>query len=147
MPQADKRLWMIVLALAAVVVLFAPDSLAADHRLVVKMDEPFEINGTLFPPGVLSIRHQGNYSPVTSLNEIRVDGHFWGVVEGRRAVDNAAAPNDSLIFRRGQTGTLVLHSVALVGESPHRLHLASSQSAGLANARRGSPIPVPKGRP
>ena len=67
MPQVDKRLWMIVFALAALVVLFAPDSHAADHRLVVTMSEPFKVSGTPFPPGELSVRHQGNYSPVTSL--------------------------------------------------------------------------------
>ena len=138
MPKVEKHLWMIVLALAALVVLLAPDSQAADRRLVAQMDEPFEIDGKLYPPGELSVRHQGGYTPVTSLNEIRVDGQILGVVVGRRAAAIAAAPNDSLIFHRAQDGHLVLHSVALVGESPHELHQASSQADEAATTSEQS---------
>jgi len=148
MPRVEPRLWMIVLALAAVVVLSAPDSHADSHRLVVRMTEPFEVNGTLYPPGMLSVRHLGNYSPVTSLNEIRIDGQILGVVEGRRAVANVAAPNDSLIFRRDRTGRLALHSIALAGEAPHELHLAAVQPAGAKSAaRQKAAISVAEVRP
>ena len=130
MYRGEKHLWMIVLALAALVVLLAPDSQAADRKLVVQMDEPYEVSGTLYPPSELSVRRLGHHTPVTSLNEIRVDGQILGVVVGRRAEANAAAPDDSLIFRRALSGHLVLHSIALVGELPHELNQASLQSDG-----------------
>ena len=112
MPRFTKHLWMIVLALTA---------------LVVQMDEPFEINGTLFPPGELSVRPLRDYNPVTSLNEIMVDGTIVGIVMGQRAPSLAAAPDDSLVFRRSERGHLELHSIALQGESPHELLPATQQ--------------------
>ena len=127
MPRFTKQLWMIVLALTALVVIFAPASQAADCRLIVQMDEPFEINGTLFPPGELSVRRLGDYNPVTSLNEIRVGGKTIGIVMGQHAPSPAAAHSDSLIFHRSTRGHLELHSIALQGESPHRLKLATLQ--------------------
>ena len=129
MLRFNKQLWMIVLALTALVVLFAPTSQAASLRLVVQMDEPFEISGTLFPPGELSVRQLGDYNPVQSLNEIRVDGKIVGVVVGQRASSQAAVPRDSLIFRRSSRGHLELHSLALQGEPPHELQTAALQPA------------------
>jgi len=125
MPRFTKHLWMIVLALTALVVFLAPSSQAASPRLVVQMDEQFEINGKLFPPGELSIRPLGDYNPVTSLNEIRVDGKIVGVVMGQREPSRATVRDDSLIFRRSTRGHLELHSIALQGESPQTLSLAT----------------------
>jgi len=125
MPRFTKHLWMIVLALTALVVFLAPSSQAASPRLVVQMDESFEINGTLFPPGELSIRPLRDYNPVTTLHEIRVDGKIVGIVMGQRAPSLAAVPDDSLIFRRSTRGYLELHSIALKGESPQRLVLTT----------------------
>ena len=42
-----KHLWMIVLALTALVVLMAPATQAASPLRAVQMDEPFEINGQI----------------------------------------------------------------------------------------------------
>jgi hypothetical protein len=129
MPRFTKHLWMIVLALTALVVLLAPSAQAAGCRLVVQMDEPFEINGTLYPPGELSVRHLRDYNPVTSLNAIEVDGEFIGVVLGQRASSHAVVPADLLVFHRSADGHLRLHSRALQGESPHQLDLAALQPA------------------
>ena len=134
MPRFTKHLWMIVLALTALVVLFAPASQAAGPRLTVQMDEPFEINGTLFPPGELSVRPLGDYNPVTSLNEIRVDGKLFGIVMGQRAKSHAAVPDDALVFRRSDRGHLELHSIALKGESPHELLPATQQPTDMRAA-------------
>ena len=139
MLRFTKHLWMIVLALTALVVLLAPATQAASPRLVVQMDESFEINGTLFPPGELSVRPLRDYNPVTSLNEIRVDGKFVGIVMGRRATSRATVPDDSLVFRRSDRGHLELHAIALQGESPHELLPATKQPTDARAASLQSP--------
>jgi len=147
MTRFTKHLWMIVLALTALVVLLAPDSQAASPRLVVQMDEAFEINGTLYPPGELSVRPLGDYNPVTSLNEIRVDGKFIGVVMAQREPSSAIVADDSLVFRRSSRGHLELHSIALQGESPQQLQLTTLQSSETrAASLRATKVP-PKRAP
>jgi len=139
MPRFTKHLWMIVLALTALVVFLAPATQAAGPRLVVQMEESFEIDGKLYPPGKLSVRPLGDYNPVTSLNEIRVDGKLVGIVRGQLAPSHAAVSDDSLVFRRSDRGHLELHAIALQGESPYELQPATKQPTDARAASLQSP--------
>ena len=126
MPQPKKQFWMIVFALALLVVVFAPSAEAGGHKLVVTMDEPFEVNGQLYPGGKLSVRHVGSYSPVATFNEIRIDGRSLGVVVAQQTKDTRISADDALIFNRGGHGHLVLHAVALRGEPTRELQVKAA---------------------
>ena len=150
MPRVRKTLWMMVLALAGLVVLFAPEARAAGRRLVAQIEEPFVVNGQLFPPGELSVRELGEYSPVAKLDEVQVDGRTLGYVVAHELSDDRAADTDALIFARNQDGQLVLQSVAVAGEPTRKLQAlatySSSSSTGAleASATAGNGARAPR---
>ena len=69
---------LIVLTLTALAVAFAPATEAAELRMKVRIDEPFEINGQLYEPAVLTLRHMGRYNPTTTINEVWVGNQCLG---------------------------------------------------------------------
>lgn len=117
-----KELWLTVLALAAVAGLLAPDALANGRRLVVQMDEPFEVSGQLYAAGELSICEVQAFNPIATLNEVRVDGQSLGILLARSEDTTRVARNDEVIFLRNADGHLVLTSVGLAGEPVRRLY-------------------------
>jgi hypothetical protein len=130
-----KELWLLVLTLAVLAGLFAPPVPAAGHRLVVQMDEPFEVNGQLFKAGQLTLREIREYSPVATLHEIRVDGRSPGVVLARDQATRGIATRDEVIFDRSERGHLVLASVALQGHPVRRLYrLGEGEDSGTWQA-------------
>jgi hypothetical protein len=110
--KAKKELWMIVLALATLIVCFAPATMAGE-RVGVTVSEPFEVNGEVYPAGALSIREVGTFSPVATINEVVVDGRSLGVLIAHEGEGAATASRDELIFTRANDGHLVLVGVAL----------------------------------
>ena len=130
-----KELWLLVLTLAVLAGLFAPPVPAAGHRLVVRIDEPFEVNGQLFKAGQLTLREIREYSPVATLHEIRVDGRSLGVVLARDQATRGNATRDEVIFDRSERGHLVLTSVALQGHPVRRLYrLGEGEDSGTWQA-------------
>jgi hypothetical protein len=111
-----NRLALIVAALAVLAALLAPAVEAGEYRLTAHIDEPFEINGTMYPAGSLSIRQLGDYTPTSTLNEIWVGDQCLGMV---LAADNSAPGeelSDSLFFERATLGHLVLTGFAYRGQ-------------------------------
>ena len=131
MLKFPKTLWLMVVALAVLAGLLAPPVAAASPRLVVHVNEPFEVNGHVYQPGKLSLQQVREYSPIATLNEIRVDGHSLGVVLARDQAGTAPAVRDELIFERNENGLLALASIALKGEPVRRLYtLGAGANAG-----------------
>jgi hypothetical protein len=130
-----KELWLLVLTLAVLAGLFAPPVPAGGHRLVARVDEPFEVNGQLFQAGTLTLRELREYSPVATLHEIRVDGRSLGFVLARDQANRSIATRDELIFDRSERGHLVLASVALAGHPVRRLYrLGDGEHSGTWQA-------------
>lgn len=130
-----KELWLLVLTLAVLAGLFAPPVPAAGQRLVVQIDEPFEVNGRLFESGQLTLRELREYSPVATLHEIRVDGRSLGFVLARDQATRGIATRDEVIFDRSERGHLVLASVALQGHPVRRLfRLGEGEDSGTWQA-------------
>ncbi len=116
-----KELWLTVLALALLAGLLAPDALAEGRRLVVQMEEPFEVSGQLYAAGELSLCEVRAFSPVATLHQVRVDGQSLGILMARDDGRLALAQRDEVIFERSGAGHLVLTSVSLTGEPVRRL--------------------------
>ena len=74
------KLGAIVVALAALVAMLAPVAVGANHRLVAQVEQPFEVNGQLYPAGELSVRQVHRVSPTSTLNEIRVGQERLGML-------------------------------------------------------------------
>ncbi len=116
-----KELWLTVLALALLAGLLAPDAFAEGRRLVVQMEESFEVSGQLYAGGELSLREVRSFSPIASLHEVRVNGRSLGILMARDDGRVLPAQRDAIIFERSRDGHLVLASVALTGEPVRRL--------------------------
>jgi hypothetical protein len=121
MKQHPVKLWLVVIALSVLAAVLAPPVSAAGRQLVVRVSEPFEVNGQLHPAGRLSLREVSEFSPVATLNEVRLDGRSLGVVFARVDADRTRAPRDEVIFERSERGHLVLASMALRGQPLRRL--------------------------
>ena len=120
MVRVTKKLWMIVLALAALAAVLSPATEAAGKRLVVDMEQPFEVLGQRYESGQLELREVRTYSPVATLNEIRVNGRSVGIFFGLEG-STVEATRDELIFARSSDGVLVLESVAFSGERTRQI--------------------------
>jgi len=130
-----KDLWLLVLTLAVLAGLFAPPVPAAGPRLVVQVDEPFEVDGQLFKAGQLTLRQLREYSPVATLHEVRVDGRSLGFVLARDQADRGLATRDEVIFERSERGHLTLAAVALQGHPVRRLYrLGEGEHSGTWQA-------------
>lgn len=133
--RLHKGLWLLVLTLAVLAGVFAPPVQAAGPRWVARVDEPFEVGGQVFPPGELSLREVNTYSPVATLNEVRVDGRSLGFVLARCEKSAPLATRNELIFQRSEQGHLVLAFVALRGQEVRQVYyLGEGENAGTWQA-------------
>jgi len=114
-------LWLVVLALVLLVGFLAPPVPASERVLTAHIEEPFEYDGQLFPSGKLTVRQLSEFNPVSTLNEIRVEGRSLGVVLARAEDHGHMASRNEMIFERNTRGRLVLVSVALEGEPVRKL--------------------------
>jgi hypothetical protein len=130
MNHSRKNLCIVVIALAAIVALAAPNSQASGQRLVAQLHEPFIVNGEVHPAGTLAVRDLGRYSPVVTLNQIEVDGLPVGYVMAETTT-SAPASADELVFVRDSMGYLVLHAFAWSGEAPRELRPVPMTAAPL----------------
>ena len=134
MSYVRRQLPMLLAALALVVML-AP-SIEAGDRVVFRVDESFEVNGQMFPSGRVVLRAITSYTPVTTLNEIRVGRDSFGLLPAREVANVPMATTDELIFRRAADGHLVLEALAVRGEPIRRFTDARTDSATLASYLR-----------
>jgi len=112
-----KGLAMIVVALAFLVTIFAPSGVADDRRLVADVDEPFEVNGELYPAGMISVKKVRDYNPSSSLSEIWVGRTCLGLFQASRVPDDSTSSHDTLNFERTSEGHLALVGFATNAQS------------------------------
>ena len=133
--KMNKATWLLVVALAVVAGLLAPAVHAAGPRLVVQVDESFQVNCDIYQPGELSLRAVRKFSPVATLNEIRVDGKSLGLMLAMEPASATVATQNEVTFERSSSGLLVLASVAVEGEPVRRLErLDCSNGTGRLQA-------------
>lgn len=125
-----NRLALIVATLAALVALTAPVAEAGGSRLTANIKEPFEINGTLYPAGSLSVKQIGDYTPTSSFNEIWVGDECLGLVLAANTPALAEEDGDSLFFQRAPLGHLVLTGFAFHGQRAQDLSQIRAGSSG-----------------
>jgi len=104
-----------VLLLAFTIV--APGVDAATHRIRAQIDEPFEINGRLFPAGEISVQQVSVYNPTLSLSKVCVEGECLGLMPARISPAEAVNDDHALFFERDADGHLVLVGYAYRGGS------------------------------
>ena len=110
------RLGLVVVALAALAAVLAPSAAGGDHRLVAQVEEPFAVNGQIYPPGEIAIRHVGQYSPTATLNMIWVDGELLGLFLAELLPEEPEPIDHSFHFARDAESRLVLSGFAPSGE-------------------------------
>lgn len=95
--------------------------LADGSRLQVKVDEPFEIGGIVYPAGRLTVKTLRDYTPSTTLNELWVGNTCLGMFVTRISGEESSDPTDeSIVFTRDYRGRLVLVGYAFVGSRDDR---------------------------
>ena len=103
-------LGMLAVAVAAG---FSGDVAAADLRLTVTVDEPFVVDGNLYPAGTLSLRPVRAFTPTTMLNEVWVGNRCLGLLSASRTDDPIReASRNAVLFVRDADGRLVLRGFA-----------------------------------
>jgi len=125
-----NRLALIVATLAALAALCAPVAEAGGSRLSANIKEPFEINGTLYPAGSLSVRQIGDFTPTSTFNEIWVGGECLGMVIAADASASGQEGTDSLFFQRAPLGHLVFTGFAFHGQRAQDLNQIRAGSSG-----------------
>jgi hypothetical protein len=137
------KLGVLVIALAALVAVLAPAAVGADHRLVVRVDQPFEVNGQLYPAGELSVRQIHRVSPTSTLNEICVGTERLGLLLAEERSGQSVDSGNSFNFERTPRGHLVLVGFNYRGERPRQLLNFSVVASGgrwsLPASRAASP--------
>jgi len=96
-------------ALLAWLSAWAAPAAAIGPNLEIQVDEPFEVNGEMYPAGTLQVRSLGDFSPTQNINELWLDDHCLGYLLARRGVAESAEKfTDSMFFTRSPEGHLVL---------------------------------------
>jgi hypothetical protein len=118
-----------VLVAGAMLCLLTPATDAADHRVVARLDEPFEVNGQLYPSGRLAVRRLVSYTPSSTLAEVWVDDRCVGMLLAAASRDGEGTGN-SLIFRRDGEGNLVLIGYSYRGRTQQEFYRFRVESRG-----------------
>jgi len=103
-----KGLALVIVGLVVLVTLFAPSRAADERRVVVSVQEPFEINGQLYPAGEVTVKNVRTYNPSSLLSEIWVGRDCLGVFRASRISNDAPTTNDTVTFKRTAAGHLAL---------------------------------------
>ena len=134
------RLGLIVVALAALAAVMAPSAAGGEHRLVARVDEPFAVNGQIYPPGEIAIRHVGHYNPTATLNQIWVDGELLGLFLAELLPGEPETIDHSFHFDRDAESRLVLAGFAPSGERVRAFYRFRTVTSGDRWTTRGSHV-------
>ncbi len=146
---AGKTGWVAGLTMAALLGIgFAPSAMASGQRLVVSVPEPFEVDGKLFPAGVLAVRHLRDYNPSTSLDEVTAGTTRLGMMMALRQRSESPMTGDSVVFARNSDGRLTLLGYYLAGSSKGQLYVyRTSRSHSPVVAGNSTVLLACAGRP
>ena len=115
--QAPKLVLALVLTLT-----LGATAQAAGEQLVVELNQPFEVNGTMYEGGQVSIKVLRQHTPSIALSEVWVGGECVGMLMAHRSDAALPSADDTLVFRRAEAGHLQLVGYALRGESDSSLY-------------------------
>jgi len=114
-----------------------PEARAQGPRLTVRVSEPFEFQGRLWPASTLSVLPVASYNPVATLDEVWIGTECLGRVVADRLPSATEAADDVVLFARNAADRLVLVGYALRGAaSAYRYRPASAQAEGSAEGVR-----------
>jgi len=140
-PDPERRARCAILVLAVLVgalLLFpAPVEAASGRCHSAKIEEPFRLpDGSLHPPGRLTLCERGAWSPVSTFHEVKVDGERVTMLASRHQT-NEAGPTEPpfLMFVRTRDGSLTLLGYAYPsrgGMQSHAFGPAADRVAVLA---------------
>jgi len=105
--------WAVISACFALAVASAAH--AHGPRLVVRLNEPFEVNGRTYPGGSLMLRSVADYNPTASIDEVWVDNECLGLWVASKVPGAGLSSHDSVLFERNALGRLVLVGYNLRG--------------------------------
>ena len=108
MRNSCRRIPSVAVLCILATVLLASVASAETHRWVVDMAEPFEVDGTLYPAGSLTLKHVRALNPSASLSEVWVGERCLGLLRADRVAGAPAPTGDALTFERDARGHLVL---------------------------------------
>jgi|GEM_PF-3475030 len=90
--------------------------------ITVKVSEPFEVNGTLYPAGRLQLKSMRDYNPSQSINELWLNHECLGYFLARKGgEDPSLSRSDTMFFTRSPQGHLVLVGYMLTGQGSNKL--------------------------
>lgn len=110
------RLHTILVLAATIATASAPPSWADGPRLRVRMEEPFEVAGRVYPAGVLTLRSINAYNPSSSIDEIWIGGSCLGALVADKVFDGTTVSEDTVLFERNAAGRLALVGYMLRGD-------------------------------
>jgi hypothetical protein len=99
---------LLVSVLALLAAITAPGADAATQGIRARVEEPFEVQGRMFPPSDISIQELSDYNPTLSLNKVCVAGECLGLLLAETSKSEAADDEHALLFEREADGHLVL---------------------------------------
>ena len=109
-PMSTSRTLLTLIAVCAIAV---SATWAGSPRLVVRMDEPFVVDGDVHPAGVLTLRTVRNFTPSSTLNEVWAGDRCLGMLIAHRSADpTLEASRNAVMFVRDGEGRLVLRGFA-----------------------------------
>ena len=133
MSDISSRWWFRILLIAGVVAVHIHVALAGTTpKLKIEADEPFVVDGRLYPAGTLSVRRAVRYSPVADIDELRIGTRSIGFAFARH---DPAEGNDGgsshVIFERNTEGRRVLVGYVLrTGGDNEHYRLVNTTSRG-----------------
>ena len=111
--------WILGVLAAAVVVGCFGNLSAAGPRLSVTVDEPFVVDGRVYPAGTLSLKPVKAFTPTTTLNEVWVGKRCLGMLAASHAADpTLEASRNAVLFVRDSDGRLELRGFAYRTDGP-----------------------------
>ncbi len=121
MVRSNNKLGYLAIAVALLALAGTP-LLAGGERLVVQVDEPFEINGEMYEAGVLSVKVLRDYTPSSTLNEVWVGNERVGMMLAKRGSATLGTRADTVVFERTAGGHLTLVGYTLRGQEASKLY-------------------------
>jgi hypothetical protein len=108
-------------------------AVASGDRLLVNVPEPFEVDGRMFPAGLLSLRHIDEYNPTTTIDRITVGAECLGMYMAQRRPAEAGLMAASAVFERSPKGHLLLVGYT-TSRDPAEVYLYRHRGRGEAFA-------------
>ena len=103
------------LAIVTTWLLASPAPRAGGHRLTFRVQESFRIGSVVYPAGSLHVREVRELNPVSTIQEMWIDGDRIGFQIVRRGFSEAPLSVPTAVFSRRRGEPLVLLGYAVPG--------------------------------